>query len=178
MKRAIEKYGWQNFTKEILLQTTDQEIAFQKEIDTIAELDLQNPDKGYNLDRGGRPHGSGDHLTPEGRRKISEAIKKKWKNPEFRAYMSALGKQHPPSRACIEAGVKASAAARKGKLPHNALAVEQLDKDTNEVIASYPSATHAAKAIAGEDSGCANILAVCKKRRNTAYGYKWRFQEK
>lgn len=178
MKRAIEKYGWQNFTKEILLQTTNQEDAFQKEIDTISELDLQNPAKGYNLDKGGRPHGSGDHLTPDGRKRISEAGKKKWENPEFRAYMSTLGKQHPPSRACIEAGVKASAAARKGKLPHNALAVEQLNKETGQVIATYPSATHAAKAIIGEDTGCANILAACRGRRNTAYGYKWRFQTK
>ena len=38
--RAIEKYGWNNFTKEIILQTPDQEEAFQKEIDTIANLDL------------------------------------------------------------------------------------------------------------------------------------------
>ena len=91
--------------------------------------------------------------------------------------MVEIGKKHPPSKECREAGIKASIEARKGKIPHNALAVEQLDKNTNEVIATYPSASHAAIAVMGERVGCSNILKVCQGQRKTAYGYKWRFQK-
>ena len=174
---AIEKYGWENFIKEIVFQTNNQEEAFQKEKDIIASLDLQNPEKGYNIDQGGQPTGSSFHLTPEGRKKISEAGKRKWANPEFQEYMRQIGKLHPPSRQCIEAGIKASALARKGKVAHNAKQVEQLDKDNLTIIQTFSSATAAAIAIMGKESGCSNILNVCKGKRKTAYGYKWRFKE-
>lgn len=177
MWKAIQKYGWDNFKKEIILQTENQEEAFAKEIEVIAKLDLQNPEKGYNIDKGGRPHGNGDFLTEEGRRKISEASKRHWADPEYRAHMIEKRKEHPPTRECIEKGIKASAASRRGKTPQNARAVIQLDKNTDLEIATFISATHAAKAIMGEENGCSNILNVCKGKRKTAYGYKWRFKE-
>lgn len=174
---AIQKYGWDNFKKEIILQTNNQDEAFAKEIEIIAKLDLQNPKKGYNIDKGGKPHGSSDHLTEEGRKRISEASKKHWADPKYRAYMIEKRKQHPPTKECQEKGVKAAAEARRGKTPQNARAVIQLDKNTDLEIATYISATHAAKAVMGEEIGCSNILNVCKGKRKTAYGYKWRFKE-
>lgn len=177
MWNAIQKYGWENFKKEIIFQTTNQNLAFEKEKEIIAKLNLQNPDYGYNIDKGGRPHGGADYLTDEGRKKISDANKKRWANPEYRAKMCEKSRQHPPSRLCIERGVKASAEKRRGKTPQNARSVIQIDKDTNEEINIFISATHAAKAVMGEESGCSNILNVCKGKRKTAYGYKWRFKE-
>lgn len=174
---AIEKYGWENFQKEIIFQTTNQDEAFSKEIEIIKKLQLQNPKYGYNIDGGGRPHGAGDYLTETGRKRISEANKKRWADPEFRAKMCEKAKLHPPSRLCIERGVKASAESRKGKTPSNARPVIQLDKNTGLEIATYISATHAAKAVMGKEIGCSNILNVCKGKRKTAYGYKWRFKE-
>lgn len=175
--RAIQKYGWENFQKEIIFQTKNQEEAFYKEIDIIAKLELQNPKKGYNLDRGGRPHGSNDYLTDEGRKKISQATKKRWQNPEYRAKMIEKHKQCPPTRQCIEAAKIATSKRRKGQTPSNALPVEQLDKNTDLVINSFISASHASKAMIGEVVGCSNILKVCRGERKTAYGYKWRFKK-
>ena len=174
---AIQKYGWENFKKEIIFQTDNQDLAFQKEIEIITKLQLQNPKYGYNIDKGGRPHGSADYLTEQGRKKISETHKKLWADPIYRQQMIEKRKQHPPSKLCIEKGVEAAANLKRGKTPQNARAVIQIDKNTNEELTWFISATHAAKAIMGDEKGCANILNVCKGKRKTAYGYKWRFKE-
>lgn len=54
--------------------------------------------------------------------------------------------------------------------------VLQVDKDTNKVIAEYPSCSTAAKEI-GKPQGNRNISACCKGKQKTAYGYKWRYGE-
>lgn len=174
---AIQKYGWDSFKKEIIFQTENQNLAFEKEKEIISKLHLQNPNYGYNIDKGGRPHGGADFLTDEGRKKISETHKKLWADPIYREHMIEQRKKHPPSKECREKGVKAAAELRRGKTPQNAKPVIQLDKDTNLIINTYISATHAAKAVMGEETGCSNILNVCKGKRKTAYGYKWRFKE-
>lgn len=175
---AIEHYGWENIKKEVIFTSTNQNEAFAKEIEIIATLDLQNPDKGYNLDKGGRPHGAGDHLTEEGRKKISENTKAMWQDPEMRAYLMEERKGRKPTPQCIAASKIATSKRRKGIPPSNTLAVEQLDKNTGEKIAEFISASAAARAVMGEDIGCGNILHVCKGKRQTAYGYKWRFKQK
>lgn len=53
----------------------------------------------------------------------------------------------------------------------------QYDKDTNEFIKEYVSATAAAIELINDVTGCSNILNVCKGKRKTAYGYIWRFKE-
>ena len=50
---AISKYGWENFSHEILYKNLSQEQAFQKEIELISLYDSTNPQKGYNLAKGG-----------------------------------------------------------------------------------------------------------------------------
>ena len=45
----------------------------------------------------------------------------------------------------------------------------------NELITTYPSASAAARAI-GKDVGAArNIRSVCLGKRETAYGFKWKY---
>lgn len=51
--RAIQKYGWDNFSHEILYTNLTKEEAKQKEIELIAFYDLTNPNKGYNITPGG-----------------------------------------------------------------------------------------------------------------------------
>lgn len=51
--------------------------------------------------------------------------------------------------------------------------VIQLDKDTQEIINIFPSAAKAAKFLGKERSG--HIASVCKGKRQTAYGYKWKY---
>ncbi len=67
---AIKKYGWENFQHIILYTGLSREKACEIEKKLIEDLDLLNPEKGYNLKTGGR-YGV---LTEEGRNKISKSL--------------------------------------------------------------------------------------------------------
>lgn len=176
--KAIQKYGWENVKKEIIFTTHDQQEALQYEKNTIKEKQLTNQDFGYNLDEGGRlAIGGSQFLTEDGRKRISESAKKHWQDPVFRAKMIEKCKAHPPTRECIEKGVKASAEARRGKIANNAIPVIQCDIATGAIIQEYPSATAAAIALTGIAGNNSNILKVCRGQRKTAYKYSWRFKE-
>ena len=51
--------------------------------------------------------------------------------------------------------------------------VAQLDKETEEIIAVYSSTEEANRALKKQSSG--HISQVCKGKRKTAYGYKWKY---
>lgn len=51
--------------------------------------------------------------------------------------------------------------------------VIQLDKDTNEVLQVFASIAEAYKFLEKEYSG--HIAAVCRGKRKTAYGFKWKY---
>jgi group I intron endonuclease len=168
--KAILKYGWDKVKKEIIFKSQNEEEALLKEKEIIKLFDLINPEKGYNLHEGGRPTGGAQFLTEEGRKKISEANKKRWADPEYKKMMSEKAKLHPPSKECIRKGIAAAAKANKGRTPTNAKQVIQLDKETLEIIKTFPSAMAASLEITGKKDGCTNILKVCKHQRNSAYG--------
>lgn len=83
---AIEKYGWENVTKEILLESDDVEAICQKEINTIKELNLLDSNFGYNVSPGG------NYQTEEIRKQISQSVKALWENPEYREHMVQTAK--------------------------------------------------------------------------------------
>ena len=56
---AILKHGWDNFSPEILYEVETEQESFDLEIKTIAEMNLTNPDYGYNL------HFGGTRVNPE-----------------------------------------------------------------------------------------------------------------
>ena len=53
MKRAIQKYGWNNIRHEILYKNLSKNEACNKEIELIALYDSTNKQKGYNVSKGG-----------------------------------------------------------------------------------------------------------------------------
>lgn len=61
---AINKFGWENFTHEILFQTNDKKLAEDKEIEMIEFYNSTNLMFGYNMQKGGM-------LTQKGR-EVSE----------------------------------------------------------------------------------------------------------
>lgn len=68
--RAIDKYGWDNINHEVLMDNLTQEQASLAEKIFIGYWDLTNPNKGYNLEAGGR---DGYSVTDESKRKMSES---------------------------------------------------------------------------------------------------------
>ena len=67
---------------------------------------------------------------------------------------------------------KIAAANVNGKLSKPVL---QIDKDTNEVIAEFPSASEVERQL-GYSQG--NISLCCNGKQNTAYCFKWKYKEK
>ena len=55
--------------------------------------------------------------------------------------------------------------------------VIMIDKDTNEPIKIFPSMRAASMYLIGSTDGNGHIGAVCKGKRKTAYGYKWKLYE-
>jgi len=70
--KAIEKYGWHNFTHEILYTDLSKKEAESLEIKIISEYNTTNPLKGYNIELGGN---STEKFTDEIKKKISKALK-------------------------------------------------------------------------------------------------------
>lgn len=83
---ALNKYGWDNFSHEILEENLTLEQAWEKEIYYIALYDSTNKEKGYNIDKGGN---GGWRMTEEGKRKIGE------KNKIYSQKRDISGKNNP-----------------------------------------------------------------------------------
>jgi len=98
----------------------------------------------------------------------------------------AVGKKYGVSdntirKWCISYGLPSKASeinkiykTKQDKKPYKT-SVEQLDPETNEVIAIFESANAAARSL-GKNKGN-HITEVCKGKNLKAYGYKWRYAE-
>lgn len=53
--------------------------------------------------------------------------------------------------------------------------IAQIDILTNTIIATYSSARKAAESLKIKNNNPTHIMEVCKNKRQTAYGYKWKF---
>lgn len=85
IKRAIKKYGKENFTKEILAYTDTQDSLNWLEKYYIRKYKAQNPEIGYNLTAGG----DGGYIpkTEDGKKRISEKHKGRHHNEETKQKM-------------------------------------------------------------------------------------------
>lgn len=72
---AIKKYGWDNFNHEILYKGLSAEEASQIESYLIKQYESDNPQKGYNMTRGGEGC-AGREVTQETRNLIKNTLKK------------------------------------------------------------------------------------------------------
>jgi len=79
-KRALEKYGKENFKKEILCECSSLKELNEAEIFWIKELDAQNPEIGYNIANGGRSGFTGYH-SEETKKKMSILAKNRIRKP-------------------------------------------------------------------------------------------------
>lgn len=93
---AIVKFGWDNFKHEILFTTLAESEAKQKEIELIAKYKSNDREFGYNLTQGGDGVKGYIH-TKEAKKKISEASKRMYENPEIKKKLSERmsGKNNP-----------------------------------------------------------------------------------
>jgi hypothetical protein len=92
MKRAINKYGWDNILHEVVFNKLTKEEAEQQEIELISQCQSNNPMFGYNIENGGNAIGK---MTDEQKQLMSELAKKRCgaKNPFYGKHHSEETKQ-------------------------------------------------------------------------------------
>ena len=112
--RAIQEYGWENFTHEVLYDNLTLEEANQLEEQLIAQYDTIN--NGFNLDFGGLNHlhsqetkqkmsdtRKGVPKSDEHKKAISEALKKYKRTSEHNRNNQLA--QHRKEVQCLETGI-------------------------------------------------------------------------
>lgn len=162
---AIKKYGWENFSHEILFSGLSKEEAEAKEVELIALYDSTDRGKGYNCERGGNAQGK---TTDETRKKISQGRKG-----------ICVGESHPMYGKQLSAETRSKiSAANRGKRKKR---TEEHCKRISEVRSKpivcvetgvlYGSALEAEMQL-GINRG--NIGSCCTGKRKTAGGFTWR----
>jgi|LFRM01.2.fsa_nt_gb group I intron endonuclease len=189
--RALSKYGWENFEL-IILEECPEEKLDEREMYYIAKY---RP--AYNMNEGGKGN-KGHRLPPEVKKHLSLLGKQQWqtkteqerqkiithnlKGPKKghevreetrqklrlsakRQFANGMSDEHKHKISQSLKGRKKHYIARKAP-------VEQINKETGEVIKVYDTTKEAALAVGITPS---NITSVCRGRQKTAGGYKWRY---
>ena len=200
---AIQKYGWDNITHEIIETGLTKEQAEEKERYYIKFYDSTNPKLGYNIAYGG---GVGDRFTEETKRKISESLKKVYQNPEMREALRVRSTGHKHSE---ETKAKMSAARKGRKMPREVVEkIAALNRGKHR--AGHPQSAETRNKISQKNKGIhrggigrtprpvicvetgivyksvkaaanelgvsgASIYDVCNGKRNSLFGFTWRY---
>lgn len=186
---AIEKYGWNNIKHEILYKGLTKNEAENIEIKLIAYYKATDRNYGYNSDSGGNVNRKHSEETKE---KIRQAHLGMKYGEEFRKKQSILRKgnknrlgqkQSEECKRKISEKNKGKFAGEKnyfhshkftGANHHSARAVEMYDMQGN-LICSRDSISEFKKILGKKEVG--HISAVCKGKRKSAYGFKWKYKE-
>lgn len=180
--RAINKYGWENFSHEILFENLSRDEAVKIEIELIAKYKSNQRKYGFNISSGGESKSGttisqkqkdiisaaskGRIISETTRKKLSIASKRRWSDPEFVEHMRIIntGKNNKMY------GVKMSDEEKKKR---NAKSVLQ-HSINGELIRSFVSIREA-----NEITGVhrADISNCCKGIYKQAGGFIWRYAE-
>lgn len=173
--RAIKKYGWDNFSHEILYENISQKEAESFEISLIKEYDSTNPKYGYNIDLGGFYAGK---MSEKTKQKISNAKKGTSLSDETKRKMSLsrigecnsfYGKNHTEETKKL-IGYKNSQKSWKGKFG------EEHNKSKKckciELNVIYGSTREAERKTNIDNS---SINKCCNGKQKRAGGYTWEY---
>ena len=92
--RAIKKYGWENFSHEILYENISAKEAQDYEVELIEKYKTLDSKFGYNIQPGGNLSNLGVKMSEENRQKLSERSKGEknyfYKNPPTKEHIEYL----------------------------------------------------------------------------------------
>ena len=185
---AILKYGWDNIEHVVLFNNLTKEEAEQKEIELIAKYRTNERKYGYNIENGGHANkvskqtrkklseiNKGKHHSPETCQKLVEIQKERWRDKDYRESQIQKrlgqeawnkGKQTP--KEVREKQRQAKLGKYTGEEHWSSKKVINLD--TGQIYDSF--------GLVAKELGIANgshIVAVCKGKREKAYGYRWAY---
>lgn len=168
LTKAINKYGINNFTREILAYATNKDDLNEKEKYYIAKFNAIESDMYYNIAQGGEGGnviaGYTEEQMKEYRKKLSEALKGREFTRETKAKISEnSGSKRPEVRKKIS--------------ENNGMVkpVIMIDKHTLSPIACFDSGADAREYLGKPRNYTASICRCCKGNQKTAYGYKWKY---
>ena len=168
INNAIKKYGWENIKHIILFENLSYKDACEKEKECIKRYNSNNIKYGYNNSIGGEKSALGFRHSNEARKKIKDNNAKYWENKhrgsEFmrniaKGNTNRKGKKHTEE------------AKRLNKIKHS-IKIEQYDLEGN-FIKQWDSVKEAEMFY---KISTGSISKVCKGKRKTAGGYKWKYQ--
>lgn len=159
--RAIEKYGWDGFSHEIVKAGLSKADACLLEMQLIAEYKANDWHYGYNGSAGGEYPAAGLVHSPETRKKMSEAHKGRKVSAEGRRNMSIAAKK----RGNGMTGKVGSECKKTGL-------VKQIDIQTGEVLRTFWGCYEAARETGFSKS---SIQRAAKGERRQAGGFKWEY---
>lgn len=194
--RAIQKYGWDAFSHEVLFSGLSLEDAAKHEVDLIDVYHSNDPRFGYNISTGGEGGNSGVSCSEEERERRRKLMTGE-NNPCYGRYGEnhpAFGRKHSDeSKLAVSAALsgrtfsdetlKRMSDARKsmgswvgvdnpmsgktyGDAPH---ARKIVCVETGEMFDSVKRAAEFANVFA------TSIVATCKGRQKTCGGYHWKY---
>lgn len=167
--RAISKYGWDNFSYEVIIEENDRDKLLQLEQYYIKLYDccvLDGQDKGYNMTRGGEVlYGENNpfykhHHTEETRKLFSEIASKR-----IGKLNSFYGKKHTD-----ETKRKLRAA--------NSKPIAALDENGNVVLrfnSGFEAKDYLIKNNISKDKTCNSTIIKAIKNKRKIFGYYWTY---
>jgi group I intron endonuclease len=117
IKRAIDKYGKNNFVKEIIEECDDKHILNEREKFWIKYYDSTNTSIGYNIRLGGEGIAPGTKLNDSHRDSIKEASIRNWEDEKYREKMKKLNEERIVNKTGIysSSSVSKAAESRRGR---------------------------------------------------------------
>lgn len=194
---AIKKYGWENFTHEILAENLSADEAKEMEVEFIKLYNSADRRFGYNATRGGdgcvgcnpsdeaRRKMSENHCDIHGAnnpmygRKHTELSKKKMSETKKRLFAEGVlvqpKKPRRPSMTDDELKAYRSAIMMGENNPSfgKGLPVIQFSQD-GEFVREYQTAREAERETGVDHT---TISRCCKKKQRTAGGFRWQYKE-
>lgn len=164
--RAIEKYGWDSFDHEVLIDGLTLDEANRIEIELIAKYNSADSRYGYNVSLGGS--GAGKHSEGT-RKKIGDKRRGFHHTEDSKLKMSATHK----GKQLSEEHIQKLKLAQFGGKHHRARAVCQMSMD-GEIVAFYECVAGAERATGIPNQ---NIVKCCQGRRAYAGGFLWKYAE-
>lgn len=173
---AIRKYGWDAIDHEILIAGLTKDEASELEVLLIGSHDSTNPENGYNHAIGGSVN-CGFHLSEQRKseirafmtaRFVSAATREKLRQANMGRKHSEESKQKMRAR---KLGKKLSAETRKK------MKISNRGKRAKAVVCVDTGVVYRSLRDAEQATGAKheNIAKVCRGKRDTAGGLRWRY---